>query len=286
VNVALSLPLVSSQLLATSISVGEHVQKKLFGLTVDVDTIWATGAAVVVVLVLAFFVRRQTTSGVPGRMQAAWELMVETVSKQVEGSIGPRGASVIPLATTLFVFIFVCNVFAVVGVGSRYEWLSPPNADINLPAAMAVFVILLVHISSIRARGIVGYVKHYLTQPFPLFLLPFNLFINVLEELSKPVTLALRLFGNILSGTLMLSLIAYLGVWKLGSAPIGDVLVFPLSILWKTFDLAIGAIQAFIFALLTILYFDVAMSTDHAEQHAPVAHGGPDRVGSLEIPAP
>ena len=278
---ALSLPMVSSQLLATSIAVGEHVQKKVLGLTFNVDTIWTTGAAVVVVLILGPLLRRQVTSGVPGRFQSVWELMLETVSGQVEGSIGPRGAAVIPLATTLFVFIFVCNLFAVVGLGSRYEWLYPPNADINLPAAMAVYVIVLVHISSIRARGIVGYLKHYLTQPFPLFLMPFNLFINVLEELSKPVTLALRLFGNLLSGTLMLSLITYLGVWKLGSVPLGNVLVLPLSVLWRTFDLAIGAIQAFIFALLTILYFDVAMSTDHDEEHA---HGGPDRVGSLEIP--
>ncbi|HEY3941909.1 MAG TPA: F0F1 ATP synthase subunit A [Acidimicrobiales bacterium] len=276
-------PVLSSPLLATTISVGEHVQKKLFGLTVDVDTIWATGAALVVVIVLAFVLRRQVTSGVPGRLQAAWEMMVEAVTRQVEGSIGPRGASVIPLATTLFVFILICNIFAVVGVGARYEWLAAPNADINLPAAMAIFVILLVHVSSLRARGPIGYVKHYLTQPFPIFLLPFNLFINLVEEISKPITLALRLFGNILSGTLMLSLIAYLGVWKLGSAPIGDVLVFPVSILWKSFDLAIGAIQAFIFALLTILYFDVAMSTEHGD--VPVTPAGPDHSADERTPA-
>ena len=102
-------------------------------------------------------------------------------------------------------------------------------------------------------------------QPFPIFLIPFNIFINLVEEIAKPITLALRLFGNLLSGTLMLSLIAYLGVWKIGAIPVGNVLVLILNPAWKLFDLGIGAIQAFIFALLTILYFDVAMSTDHGD---------------------
>ncbi len=258
---------VGLSLLATEISVGEHVQKQVGGLTFNMDTIWATAAAVVVVLGLALLLRRQVTSGSPGRLQAAWEIIVEAVTRQVDGSIGPRGASVIPLATTLFVFIFVCNSFGLLGLGSRYEWLLAPNADINLPLAMALFVIVLVHIASVRARGPVGYARHYLTQPFPIYLLPFNLFINLVEEIAKPITLALRLFGNLLSGTLMLSLIAYLGVWKIGSIPVGNILVFPVSIVWKLFDLAIGGIQAFIFALLTILYFDVAMSTDHEDVH-------------------
>ena len=263
----IGLSLLPAQLLATQISVGEHVEKKVFGLTVNMDTVWASGVALVLVVGLALLLRRQVTSGVPGRLQAAWEIGLEAVTKQVEGSIGPRGASVIPLATALFVFILLCNLLTVVGLGSRYEWLLPPNSDINLPLAMALFVIALVHISSIRARGPVGYVKHYLTQPFPIFLLPFNLFINMVEEIAKPITLALRLFGNLLSGTLMLSLIAYLGVWKIGAIPVGNVLVFPISIIWKVFDLAIGGIQAFIFALLTILYFDVAMSSHNEELH-------------------
>ncbi|MGH9046381.1 MAG: F0F1 ATP synthase subunit A, partial [Acidimicrobiales bacterium] len=101
------------------------------------------------------------------------------------------------------------------------------------------------------------------TQPFPVVLLPFNLFINIVEEIAKPITLALRLFGNLLSGTLMLSLIAALGAWKLSGAPVGDIVIVIINPVWKLFDLFIGAIQAFIFALLTILYFDTAMSGAH-----------------------
>ena len=265
--------------LATSISVGEHVTKKVFGLTLDLDTVWATGAAVVVVLLLAMALRRQMTSGVPGRLQAAGGMGVGALTKQVEGSIGEKGAAVIPLAATLFVFIFVCNIFTVLGLGAKYEWLSAPNSDINLPLAMALLVIALVHIASIRARGPVGYVKHYLMQPFPLFLMPFNLFINLVEEIAKPITLALRLFGNLLSGTLMLSLIAFLGVWKISAIPIGNVLVLFVNPVWKLFDLGIGGIQAFIFALLTILYFDVAMSTGHD------GHDEPELVHVVDEPA-
>jgi F-type H+-transporting ATPase subunit a len=256
-----------TSLATSSITVGDHVTGKVFGQTLDLDTVWATGAALVVVLALGVALRRQITSGVPGRLQAAWELGIGALTKQVDDSIGPRGASVIPLAASLFIFIFVCNVFTVLGLGAKYEWLAAPNGDINLPLAMALFVIILVHIASIRARGPVGYVKHYLTQPFPIFLMPFNLFINLVEEIAKPITLALRLFGNLLSGTLMLSLIAFLGVWKIGAVPLGNVLVLIVNPVWKLFDLAIGGIQAFIFALLTILYFDVAMSSGHDDDH-------------------
>jgi F-type H+-transporting ATPase subunit a len=249
-------------LLAADITVGVHPQTEIFGLTINVDTVWATAVAMLVVFALGFAVRRRATSGVPGRFQLAWELGVQAVTQQVEGSIGPRGLSIVPLAMSLFVFIIVCNFFEIFGLGARYEFLIVPNADVNLPAAMALVVIVMVHTASIRTRGFRGYCRHYLTQPFPKVLMPFNLFINLVEEIAKPITLALRLFGNLLSGTLLLSLIAYLGVWKLGAVPIGNVLVFPIDILWKVFDLAIGAIQAFIFALLTIMYLGMGMSRD------------------------
>jgi F-type H+-transporting ATPase subunit a len=248
---------------STDISVGEHVMRKVFGLQLDLDTIWATGAAMVVVCLLGFALRRQVKRETPGRLQVAFEMGVSAVTKQVEGSIGEAGQAIIPLAVALFVFIFVCNCFESIGLGSHFEWLAAPTGDINLPLSMALFVILLVHIASLRTRGLAGYVKHYALQPFPIFLIPFNLFINIVEELAKPITLALRLFGNLLSGTLMLSLIAALGAWKLSGAPVGDIVIVIINPVWKLFDLAIGAIQAFIFALLTILYFDTAMSGAH-----------------------
>ncbi|MGH9301547.1 MAG: F0F1 ATP synthase subunit A [Acidimicrobiales bacterium] len=247
----------SPRLLASDISVGEHVVKKVGGLSVNLDTVWATGAAMVVVIGLGLAMRSRATSGLPGKLQLFWEMITSSVSNQVESSIGPRGASIVPLAISLFVFILVANFFEALGLGSKYEWLAAPTGDINLPLAMAIFVIVLVHIASIRTRGLKGYFKHYF-QPFA-FLFP----INVVEELTKPITLALRLFGNLLSGGLLLALIAALGVWEISRIPIGSVVVLVINPVWKLFDLFIGAIQAFIFALLTILYFEAAMSEAH-----------------------
>ena len=267
------VPLANVSRLGADISVGEHVQKALGGVTINWDTVWATAVAALIVITMGLRLRKQATSGSPGRLQAAWEMGVGAIRQQVEGSIGEPGLRIIPLATTLFVFILVCNLFTLFGLGSKYEFLLVPNADINLPLAMALYVIVLVHTASIRARGVKGYFAHYATQPFPMILLPFNVFINLVEELAKPLTLALRLFGNLLSGTLMLTLIAALGVWKLGAIPIGNILVLPMNVVWKIFDgLLIGPIQAFIFTLLTILYFDVAMSTDHGDHKDELLH--------------
>ncbi|HTR88745.1 MAG TPA: F0F1 ATP synthase subunit A [Solirubrobacteraceae bacterium] len=249
----------AAHLLAANINVGTHVQRD--GL--DLDTIWSTAAAMVVVMGMGLYLRSRATSGVPGKLQLAWEMGIQAVRQQVEGTIGERGAAVVPLAVALFAFILVADWFSVLGIGSEIEWVGPPTSDINVTLALALIVIIPVHIASVRARGIGGYIRHYVGQPFPKALFPVNIFINLVEEIAKPLTLALRLFGNLLSGGLMLALIAALGVWTIAHVPIGDVATIILNPVWKVFDLLIGAIQAFIFALLTILYFDTAMSEAH-----------------------
>lgn len=256
--------LLQAPLLASDITVGEHPEAKLGPLTVNVDIVWATIIAGLVVVLIGLILRAKATSGVPGKFQLAWELALTTVQRQVDESIGPRGANVVPLAITLFVFIFICNLFEVVGIGARYEFLPAPTSDINLPLAMALTVFVLTNVAAIRNRGAGGYVAHYLKQPFsPKFFLV-NLFMNGIEEIIKPLTLTLRLFGNLLAGGLMLSLLAALVIWKLGPLPIGGIVSIPFTVVWKLFDMFIGAIQAFIFALLTIVYFDAAMATEGA----------------------
>lgn len=247
----------ASRFLAADISVGDHLQKTLGGLTFNLDTIWATVVAGVIVCGLGLMLRAKATSGVPGKVQLTFELIVGAVRQQVQGTTGNPNSPIVPLAVALFLFILIANWFSIFGLGSTYEWLGPPTGDINLTLALAIIVIVPVHIASIRARGAGGYIRHYF-QPFKA-LAP----INVIEEVAKPVTLALRLFGNLLSGGLMLTLIAALGAWTIAHVPIGDVFTFLTVLIWKPFDLLIGAIQAFIFALLTILYFDAAMSSSH-----------------------
>ena len=123
------------------------------------------------------------------------------------------------------------------GIGAEYEWLIAPTGDINLPLAMALFVIVLVHVASIRARGVTGYVRHYLMQPFPVYLMPVNLFINLVEEIAKPITLALRLFGNLLvRGADALADRRPGGLEARARSPSATSWSSPSTTVWKLFD--------------------------------------------------
>ena len=169
---------------------------------------------------------------------------------------------VIPLATALFFFILIAN------------WLEVIPTELNnerAPAAVAdgrhqphlrdgrSLVIVGVWTFGIRQKGLKGYLKHFL-EPYPI-LLP----LNILEELVKPITLALRLFGNIFAGGIMLGLIAGLVSLAPGNIPVGGVLARILNVVWKLFDtMFLGGLQAFIFALLTVLYFGMA-GGDHGD---------------------
>jgi len=230
------------------IEVGGHAATvTVFGLTIDVDIVWATLFAFLVVVTLGFAMRARATSGVPGKLQLAWETIVTQVGDIADSAIGPGSRRFVPLAVTLFVFILTCNWLEIIPSGHNPEWFPAPTADVNLPLAMALTVIFLVHYNSIKARGWRGYLRHYL-QPYP-FLLP----INIIEEITKPITLTYRLFGNLFASVLMVSVIAAL--FPIYAVPIGELI-------WKPFALFIGAIQAFIFALLTVIYLGIGMETD------------------------
>jgi len=236
---------VSSMLAVAKISVGEHlVTTKIFGLEVSMDIVWSSVGAAIFVLALGFAVRRKATKGVPGKLQLAYETIIEQLQEVTDSSIGAQGRRFVPVALMLFLFILVCNWMAVLPNDGR-EWTPPPTADVNLPLAMALMVIAWVHIESVRARGVRGYLKHY-SQPYKA-MIP----INVIEEITKPITLTFRLYGNMFSGGLMVVVMATLLPWYGSLAG---------QLIWKPFDMAIGLIQAFIFALLTILYFGMAMS--------------------------
>ena len=237
-----------SVLMATGkITVGDHVATtRVFGLTIDVDIVWASLIAAAIVLTLGFMVRARATKGVPGKLQLAYEAIVEQISEIADSSIGSQGRRFVPLAMMLFLFILVCNWFEIFpNTGSN--WLPTPTGDVNLPLAMALMVFFWSHYESVKARGVKGYFGHY-AQPYKA-MIP----INIIEEITKPITLTFRLFGNILSGGLMIVVMATLLPWYAS---------FVGQMIWKPFDLGIGLIQAFIFALLTILYFGMAMSTE------------------------
>ncbi len=234
-------------MLAVNIPIGQHVTGKLFGFTLNLDTIWNTVVAGAIVLGLGFYLRSRVTAGVPGKLQLFWEFVIGSVGDQVENSLGPRYRRAVPLAVTLFVFILVADWLEILpGLFHNTDYSPAPTADVNLTYAMAILVFLVTNAEAIRAKGFGRYLKHFFRKP--RLLVP----INILEELLKPLTLSLRLFGNLFSGGIMIALLI--------SFPIA---FFPASIaftvIWKLFDMFIGVIQAFIFALLTILYYEFAI---------------------------
>ena len=191
----------------------------------------------------------------PSKLQLIWESVVSEVNRQVEDNLGKVHPYVAPLAIALFFFILFANWLELIPSKPNDDsphLLAAPTADTNLTYALAAVTIISVWVYGIRTKGFKGYFSHFL-QPFPV-LLP----LNILEELVKPITLALRLFGNIFAGGIMLALIGLIPIWA-SWAP---------NILWKAFDMFIGGIQAFIFALLTVLYFAMAgAGHDEHEEH-------------------
>jgi F-type H+-transporting ATPase subunit a len=244
-----------------SITIGDQPTFKLFGLTFDTYVIFATLVAAAIVLVLGFRMRARVTAGKPSKLQLFFETLVEQIRDLTSSSMGDAGERFVPLGVMLFFFILVCNWIeflpSTLQVGVSQEILPAPTSDVNLPAAMAVTVFVLCQVLAVRTRGWRGYFGHY-AKPYVL-LTP----INVIEEITKPITLTFRLFGNLFAGGLMIVVVAIVGAQILGS--VGGAVVTALwTAWWKPFDaILIGAIQALIFALLTIMYLGMATARDH-----------------------
>jgi F-type H+-transporting ATPase subunit a len=160
----------------------------------------------------------------------------------------PRG--VVGFCVTVFAFILTCNWLAAL---PSEHWLPPPTADVNLVYPLALLVIVWVNVAGIRAKGAKAYFGHF-TQPYA-FLAPIEF---ITQYLSRPASLALRLFGNIFAGGIMVAVIALMPAY---------ILWLPNAV-WKLFDMFIGVIQALIFTLLTLIYFSEAVgSEDEAAHH-------------------
>ncbi|MCK0173232.1 MULTISPECIES: F0F1 ATP synthase subunit A [Mycobacteriaceae] len=238
----------------SGIHVGTHTTANWFGLTVNTDTLLSCAIAGAIVLGLAFFLRAKvTSSGVPSGVQLFWEAITVQTRNQVEAAIGMRIAPfILPLGVALFVFILVANWLAVLPVQYSdetgiHELLKPAASDINFAMALAVFVFIGYHAAGFWRRGVLGHPKKVLKGHVAI-LAP----INLVEEIAKPISLSLRLFGNIFAGGILVALIALFPPW----------IMWAPNAIWKSFDLFIGAIQAFIFSLLTILYFSQSMELD------------------------
>jgi F-type H+-transporting ATPase subunit a len=204
----------------------------------------------------------------PTGLQNFIEMIIEFVDDSVRGSFTGKNPLVAPLALTIFVWIFLMNLMDLIPV-DHVPWLASlvgipylkivPSTDPNVTFAMALSVFALVLYYSVKMKGAGGFFAELAFHPFPKFMMPFNLVLEGVSLIAKPVSLSLRLFGNLYAGEMIFILIAlmYSGGWALGAA--GGL----LQIIWALFHILIITLQAFIFMTLTIVYLDMASQTDH-----------------------
>jgi F-type H+-transporting ATPase subunit a len=238
--------------------------------TLNYDSLISSAIAILATLGVAFWLRSKLRAGEPGKVQAVFELGYDALRSLVRTNVAEDALFIVPLALTLFLYILVANWIEFLPLG-LVPILHGANADLNQTLAMAIVVIAVVQWYSIRVLGLAGYLRRF-TKPFELpwparvFFTP----LNILEELTKPVTLAMRLFGNIFAGAAIIGLIvgfATLSLPLVGSVG-GTIIGTVLLIVWKAFDvLFIGFIQAFIFMLLTVVYFAAAREGLEHQHH-------------------
>jgi F-type H+-transporting ATPase subunit a len=200
----------------------------------------------------------KATSGVPSLPQAFVEMIIEFVDQQVKDSFHGKSELISPLALTIFCWVFLWNfmdlfpvdLFSTVGAMMGIEYIRVvPSTDLNCTFALSITVFFLIIFYNLKIKGVFHFGKELLLHPFDsVFLIPFNILLNFVEYLAKPVSLALRLFGNLYAGELIFILIALMP-WYLQ-----PVLSFP----WAVFHILIITLQAFIFMVLTIVYLSMA----------------------------
>ncbi len=241
--------------------------------TINLDTLFFSVVLGFIVLGLLYIGARKITTGVPGKLQNFAELMLEFADNQVKDCFHGKNKLIGPLALTIFAWVFLMNFMDIVpvdvlpimakSVGIHYLKVVPTN-DLNLTLALALSVFLLIIFYSIKIKGIKGFAKELTLQPFnhPLFI-PFNMLLELVGLIAKPISLALRLFGNLYAGELIFILIALLTLNVTaqssiaGTATLG-VAQFLLSLGWSIFHILVITLQAFIFMVLTIVYLSLA----------------------------
>ncbi len=243
--------------------------------SLHVDTIFMSVLLGLVTLAIFYSAARKTTVGVPGKWQTFIEMVIEGVDSTVKEVFHLDRSFLAPLALTIFVWVLLMNTMdllpldlpgKVAGLFGIHFWRVVPTADANTTFAMSLTVLLVVLFYSFKAKGAGGYVHELFTAPFgsnPILWIP-NFLLNLVELLSKPVSLAMRLFGNMYAGELVFMLIALLGAgffaFTVGST-IGFLGQLLMGAGWAIFHILIIVLQAFIFAMLTVVY--TAMATEH-----------------------
>ena len=215
---------------------------------------------------------KKATTGVPSGLQNFVEMVIEFIDTSVRGSFSYKNAMVAPLAMTVFIWVFLMNAMDLLPV----DWLPfaattagipfmkvVPSTDPNITFGLSLSIFFLVLFYSVKMKGAGGFFSELAFQPFPKFLFPVNLLLEGVGLIAKPISLALRLFGNMYAGEMIFILLAVFtlngvhGFW--GGVSFGSQIL--LSTLWTIFHILIISLQAYIFMTLTVVY--MAMSADH-----------------------
>ena len=241
-----------------------HITNWTFGdgfMAINLDTMIMSVVSGVLILLLGRYVQKGITEGVPSGIQNFMEMVVEFVNKNVEDNFPGHNPIVAPIAITVFLWIFLMNFFDIIPVdlipglveaAGAENFRAVATADLNVPMGMALVIFLLTIFYSFKVKG-GEFAKEFLVHPFGKFLFPINIIMKLVEELAKPLSLGLRLFGNLFAGELIYILIAFLLPWWLhwaGGLP------------WTIFHVLVIVLQAFIFMVLSIVYLAMAVSPE------------------------
>ncbi len=238
----------------------------------NVDTIFFSALLGALIIFVAARLRKQLESGTPGGFQNFVESILDFVATNVRDAFPGHNPLIAPLALTIFLWVWLMNFMDLIPVdllpylfqlitGDPHAYLKVvPTTDLNTTLGMALTVFALIIYYNIKNKGLWGFIKMFLFHPFGKYAVPVNIVMTLIEEVSKPLSLALRLFGNIFAGELVFLLIALIG----GTLAVGAAALFwaPLQAVldlgWLIFHLLVITLQAFIFMVLTIVYLGMA----------------------------
>jgi F-type H+-transporting ATPase subunit a len=240
-------------------------------MAINVDSMFWSVLLGVVFIWMFRSVAKKSSKGVPGKFQAFIEIVVEFIDSSVKDTYHGKSRLIAPLALTIFMWVFLMNLMDLIPV----DWIPGlagmagipymkvvPTTDVNITFGMSISVFVLIIFYTVRSKGIGGFIKELTLHPIAPptkgagliaapFIIAFNFMLESVALLAKPLSLSLRLFGNMFAGELIFILIAMLGIWQL-----------PLHFGWAVFHILIVTLQAFIFMMLTVVYLTLA-SEEH-----------------------
>ena len=213
-------------------------------ITEHIFSAWIVMAVLVILSILA----TRNMQMVPRGLQNFMEVVVEGLMNLITSTAGPRGKAFAPVVMTAFLFILAANWIGTMPMFGNINGFESPNSNLNITASMAIIVFVLSQFYAIKTNGLVGYLKEF-AIPNPL---------HILTELSRPLSLSLRLFGNIYAGGVLVHTM-------LGIAPF-------ITFVFLGLELFVGAVQALIFTMLSLVFLSIAVTPHHGHDSHDEAH--------------